>query len=60
MDITAAETPIAKWHRTHPGVSLEKWVAMCVAAQDVQSDWSYRQSGTRLPEKYNGQHGWWL
>lgn len=60
MTKSRAKTPIEQWHETHPGALLEPWVKARMAAMDIQSDWAYRHGPIGLPERYAGQHGWWL
>jgi hypothetical protein len=55
-----AETPIARWLRTHPGVPLDGWANAVAALNDIQSDWAYLNGPLNLPERYDGRHGWWL
>lgn len=54
------ETPVEAWQRRHPGVLLDQYVTAIAALDDIQSDWAYRNGPAKLPERYDGRHGWWL
>lgn len=57
---TTPETPIEAWFRIHPGALLQGWCQAMAAVNDVQSDWAYQNGPLKMPERYDGKHGWWL
>lgn len=57
---SAPEKSFVRWQREHPGADLQRWCWSMAAVHSIHSDWAYRNGPLNLPEKYAGEHGWWL